>query len=186
MPPLRDESANQRRHHRLRFASDSRAGSPGRLAVFTRWTLPSLQLFWQKRRKLRKPASSNSTRRATILMAPTPTRSGLARDTRILQTSNERRQHDGMHRQSSRATRTHPGGERLVRDDSSTSLQSTPFRAKAFAIRSGRNSWLPRAAKRIAPWRSAWDEPKRGILETNHEQGRILEVNHEEDRTFCK
>jgi len=36
-------------------------------------------------------------------------------------------------------------------------------------IRSGRNSWLPRAAKRIAQWRSAWDDPKRGILETNHE-----------------
>jgi hypothetical protein len=44
----------------------------------------------------------------------------------------------------------------------------------------------PRAAKRIAPWRSAWHEPKRGILGTNHEQRRILEVNHEEDRTFCK
>ena len=44
----------------------------------------------------------------------------------------------------------------------------------------------PGVAKWIAPWRSAWGEPKRGILEIDHEHRRILEVNHEEDRTFCK
>jgi hypothetical protein len=34
----------------------------------------------------------------------------------------------------------------------------------------------PRTAKRMEPWPSAWDKPRR----------RVLEVNHEEDRTFCK
>src|ERR1700723_4327179 len=53
-------------------------------AVFSRWILLRLQLFSQKRRRLRKKGSLNSTKRLTSLTELSRTRSGWARSRRIL------------------------------------------------------------------------------------------------------
>src|ERR1700722_6480941 len=53
-------------------------------AVFSRWILLRLQLFSQKRRRLRKEVSLNSTKRLTSLTELSRTRSGWARSRRIL------------------------------------------------------------------------------------------------------
>jgi len=66
----------------IRFRSFSKLSTPQRL--FSRWTLPRLRLFWQKRQRLRREANSSFTRLVTSLTAPSPTLSGSARNRTIL------------------------------------------------------------------------------------------------------